>query len=415
MVGPPPGGGLEIESDRRPGAPGRLETTHRIHFADGGDLGRLPRKSVELVVTSPPYPMIEMWDGTFGEQDDGIRRALSAGRGFEAFEAMHRLLDRTWKEVHRVLVPGGIACINVGDAVRTIDGQFVLYPNHVRVLSSLVRLGFSPLPCILWRKQTNAPNKFMGSGMLPAGAYVTLEHEHVLIARKGRKRELLSAAARARRRESAFFWEERNAWFSDVWLDLKGGRQDLLDGESRDRSGAFPFELPYRLISMFSLQGETVLDPFLGTGTTAFAAMAAARSSIGFERDRSLEREIGSRSSAIVEAANARIAARLDSHVRFISGRFQERGRSGYPNRHYGFPVVTRQETELVLYRLTSVRPDGAGGFEAKHAVETRVEHQEDWNAFFAAAGSEPPKPRSRRASGSRIQQLEVFEPEAQE
>ena len=84
---------------------------------------------------------------------------------------------------------GGIACINIGDATRTLNDVFCLYQNHTRIASSMLRIGFLSLPCILWRKQTNAPNKFMGSGMMPPGAYVTLEHEYVLILRKGNKKE----------------------------------------------------------------------------------------------------------------------------------------------------------------------------------------------------------------------------------
>ena len=143
-------------------------------------------------------------------------------------------LTRVWREVHRVLADGGIACINIGDATRTLGDRFALYPNHARILVRLVELGFVPLPVILWRKQTNAPNKFMGSGMLPPGAYVTLEHEYILIVRKGGKRGFLSEEGKGLRRESAFFWEERNRWFSDVWSDLKGTVQGLSDRKVRN-------------------------------------------------------------------------------------------------------------------------------------------------------------------------------------
>src|SRR5690606_1592163 len=142
--------------------------------------------------------------------------------------------------------------------------------------SAFIRLGFANMPNILWRKQTNAPNKFMGSGMLPAGAYVTLEHEWILVFRKAGKRTFRSEAEKKLRRESAFFWEERNTWFSDLW-DLKGVKQKITNSGSRDRSAAYPFELPYRLINMYSVKGDIVLDPFLGTGTTALAAMATER------------------------------------------------------------------------------------------------------------------------------------------
>ena len=352
--------------DREP-----LKTGHRIHFAEAGTLEAVPSGSVQLVVTSPPYPMIEMWDQCFAEQDPQIGEAMDKRRGWQAFERMHALLDRTWKSVHRVLAPGGLACINIGDATRTLDGVFVLYPNHARILSYLMKLRFNPLPAILWRKQTNAPNKFMGSGMLPAGAYVTLEHEYVLIVRKGDKRFFGSEAGKQRRSESAFFWEERNQWFSDVWFDLKGTVQSISNGKTRERSGAFPFELAYRLISMFSLKGDLVLDPFLGTGTTMLAAMASARNSAGYERDQNLRDEIVEKAEGIVPAANARIRERLESHSAFVNERFRERGKFGYQNRCYGFPVVTRQETGLYLNPLVEIRRTGEEGFEAEHGLPT--------------------------------------------
>ena len=156
-----------------------------------------------------------------------------------------------------------------------------------RILTRCLSLGFDILPAVLWRKQTNAPNKFMGSGMLPAGAYVTLEHEFILIMRKGSKRRVESPREKRVRRESAFFWEERNRWFSDVW-DFKGTRQALGHPDLRERSAAFPFELPFRLINMYSMRGDTVLDPFVGTGTTVLAAMAGGRHSIGVDIDETL-------------------------------------------------------------------------------------------------------------------------------
>ena len=89
------------------------------------------------------------------------------GNGLFAFELMHIELDKVWNEVFRVLKEGGIACINIGDATRTINKNFQLYSNHSRIINHCTKIGFSALPMILWRKQTNAPNKFMGSGMLP--------------------------------------------------------------------------------------------------------------------------------------------------------------------------------------------------------------------------------------------------------
>ncbi|MGB9925405.1 MAG: DNA-methyltransferase [Candidatus Bathyarchaeales archaeon] len=333
-----------------------VKTLHKVLFKNAQDMKEVPCESVDLVVTSPPYPMIAMWDGVFAEQNPAVGEALRRDDGCGAFELMHRELDKVWTQVYRVLRNGGFACINIGDATRTVGGEFKLYPNHSRVLSYCLKLGFSALPEILWRKQTNAPNKFMGSGMLPAGAYVTLEHEFILILRKGKPRRFRGADEQRRRRESAFFWEERNEWFSDVWEDLKGAKQNNIDKAIRDRSGAFPFELPYRLINMYSIKGDMVLDPFFGTGTTMVAAMAAGRNSIGFEADPNFKRHIFHRFAGVVDFANQQIDARLRRHVAFVKERTKTHGALGYINRHYGFPVMTQQETEILLNKLREVK-----------------------------------------------------------
>lgn len=331
--------------------------------------------------------MIEMWDDSFAAQDPGVAKALAQAEGMAAFERMHGVLDTVWKEVARVLVEGGIVCVNIGDATRTLQGRFALFPNHARIASAFLELGFTPLPVILWRKQTNAPNKFMGSGMLPPGAYVTLEHEYVLIFRKGDKRPFPSATSKANRQASSFFWEERNQWFSDVWFDLKGSRQDLVDKATRSRSGAFPFELPYRLISMFSVKGDTVLDPFLGLGTTALAAMASARHSIGFELEPRFLPVITERIDKVVELANGRINGRLADHAEFVRQRHEKKGAFKHRNEHYGFPVVTRQETGLLLNSLVDVlsveEADGETTFQVQYSSLPQTQHGADWERFF--------------------------------
>ena len=171
-----------------------METTrHEIHFADSREMAAVPDGSVSLVVTSPPYPMIELWDAQFAAAGPDIADALEGEDGARAFDLMHLRLDRVWQECHRLLQPGGLACINIGDATRKIGGEFRLFSNHSRILQALTGMGFSVLPDILWRKPTNAPNKFLGSGMLPAGAYVTYEHEYILIVRKGGPRKFSPA------------------------------------------------------------------------------------------------------------------------------------------------------------------------------------------------------------------------------
>jgi DNA modification methylase len=344
-----------------------MKTLHRVFFDDSREMKKVPDSSVDLVVTSPPYPMISMWDSVFSKQNPAVAAALRSSDGDGAFELMHRELDKVWRQMYRVLKNGGFACINIGDATRSVDGDFKMYLNHSRVLQCCLRLGFNALPMILWRKQTNAPNKFMGSGMLPAGAYVTLEHEYLLILRKGGKRVFKSDAEKTRRKQSAFFWEERNLWFSDFWEDLKGTRQSSIDTSLRERSGAYPFELAYRLINMFSLKEDTVLDPFLGTGTTMFAAMAAGRNSIGIELDLNFREHILSRIKNLVDDANTLIRRRIQNHIRFVQSRLDAKKTTGYVNKHYGFPVMTRQETEILLEELTKIDVVGDCIFEVEY------------------------------------------------
>jgi DNA modification methylase len=362
-------------------------SVHRIVFKNSQKMKALSQESVDLVVTSPPYPMIEMWDDIFSKQSRRVRNALKKNDGPAAFEEMHLQLDEVWDELARVLKPGGIACINIGDATRTINEHFALYTNHSRILSHMQAIGFSALPTILWRKQTNAPNKFMGSGMLPPGAYVTLEHEYVLILRKGAKREFVGMDEKKNRRRSAYFWEERNQWFSDVWMDLKGTTQNLADSKARNRSGAFPFELPYRLINMFSVKGDMVLDPFLGLGTTMFAAMAAGRNSVGYEIDSQLRESILPHSNDIVNLANRRLSMRLEAHLEFVKERFQEKGKFKYTNTHYLFPVITNQEKEMLLNQLESVSQSEKDGFKVTYSDTPQKDFCGNWEEYILSDG----------------------------
>ena len=365
-----------------------MKTTHKHDICNAVKMAALADRSVNLVVTSPPYPMIDMWDEIFCRQNGKIEKALKKPDGTLAFELMHQVLDRVWEEVFRVLLPGGFACINIGDATRTLGNNFALYPNHARILNATQALGFTALPCILWRKQTNAPNKFMGSGMLPAGAYVTLEHEYILILRRGGKREFTSPAAKENRRQSALFWEERNQWFSDIWMDLKGTRQAMGKQKNRKRSGAFPFELAYRLINMYSVKQDLVLDPFLGTGTTTLAAMAAGRNSSGYEIDPSLLENFYDKCNDSLGHFSSAIQRRIDLHNEFVHRRLEAGKPIKHENTHYGFPVVTRQEKELVFSIPVSVEQQGD-----EHMVVNYDIHSRETANTVTAPQNTPPGP----------------------
>jgi modification methylase len=354
-----------------------MQSIHQVRYGTATAMDDVEDESIDLVVTSPPYPMIEMWDEVFSRQCPDVKEAVGKGDGNRAFELMHGVLDRAWREVYRVLKTGSFACINIGDATRTIGDTFRLYANHARILQSCLGLGFSNLPAIIWRKQTNAPNKFMGSGMLPAGAYVTLEHEFILVLRKGQKRKCSTPAEKLRRLESAFFWEERNVWFSDVWWDLKGTGQAINNSQARQRSGAFPFELPYRLINMYSMKGDTVLDPFLGTGTTTLTAIAAGRNSIGVEVDERLSPVICDLlAHGVVDRSNERIRRRFSDHIAFVAERERTHGPDcfKYRNKHYGFPVMTRQEVEMKIEYLNRVRREDGDAFVAEYTTDACLE-----------------------------------------
>lgn len=318
-------------------------------------MSQINDNSVDLVITSPPYPMIEMWDEIMSFQNPLIKKAFNESQPELAFELMHKELDAVWKECYRVVKDGGFICINIGDATRTIDGEFRLYNNHSRITQYCTSLGLTNLPNIIWRKQTNAPNKFMGSGMLPCGAYITLEHEYILIFRKGSKRNYKNAEQKADRRESSYFWEERNVWFSDLW-DLKGTKQKIANTSTRDRSAAYPFEIPYRLINMYSQRGDVVLDPFLGTGTTTQAAMLLGRDSIGYEIDENMLQVIQSNiKSMSVEDMNKIIKARFDKHIEFVEERTKTKGGLRYTNEHLNCSVMTAQELDIRFNYVHSI------------------------------------------------------------
>lgn len=191
-----------------------------------------------------------MWDEILNRQDGNIKTLIAHNKGSEAFELMHFELDKVWNEVNRVVKKSGFVCVNIGGADRILGENFNLFANHARFISHFVRMGFINLPEIIWRKSTNSPNKLMGSVMLPSGAYVTLEHEFILIFSKGGKRIFKSDAEKLKRQQSAFFWEEQNIWFSELWT-LTGTNQKLNNRNSRERSAAYPFDLACRLTDNF--------------------------------------------------------------------------------------------------------------------------------------------------------------------
>ncbi len=205
----------------------------------------------------------------------------------------------------------------------------------------------------------------MGSGMLPAGPYVTLEHEYILIFRKGGKR-IFSENENTLRKKSAFFWEERNQWFSDIWYDVKGISQVLEDKKMRERSAAFPFEIAYRLINMYSIQNDLVLDPFLGTGTTLIAALISGRNSIGYEIDDNLFSLITERIANAKKMANTIIRSRLDNHEKFVKKRGETK-KFEHQSIDYNFPVTSKQEKNIWIPLISDIIPIKKNEYQVKY------------------------------------------------
>ena len=272
-----------------------METEHRIIIGNSQRMPELADSSVHLMVTSPPYPMIKMWDTVFAKIDPVIAvlwRELATARREETvtkiYERMHENLAKVWREAHRILIEGGIACINIGDATRTVNGRFRLFANHSKIIEHCERQGFTTLPYVLWKKPTTKPKykgkgAFLGSGFLPPNAYVTLDCEFILLFRKGKLRKF--PPNDSRRYESAFSKKQRDQWFSQIW-ELVGARQK--ESRMERRVAMFPKEIANRLVRMFSVKGDTVLDPFVGSGTTTIVAMQNERNSVGYEADESL-------------------------------------------------------------------------------------------------------------------------------
>ena len=342
------------------------KTTHGLYFKNSNEMSEVESETVDLMITSPPYPMIEMWDNLFSSNNEEISLALQEDDGKKAYNLMHDELDKIWTEVARVLKPSGIACVNIGDATRKINKSFQLFTNHVKISAFFEDNGFISLPCILWRKPTNSPNKFLGSGMLPPNAYVTLEHEYILIFKKGKRNRKIPPKSE-NRYNSAFFWEERNRWFSDVWEDIRGVSQKINNNnnnnsnKTRERSAAYPLMLPYRLINMFSIHEDVILDPFWGTGTTTLAAIISARNSIGYELNSEFKKIFDYNLQKIKKMTDLIKTDRIQKHYEFIQNRKKQGKEIKYNASNYDFQVITKQEEDILFYSVENYEKNKHG------------------------------------------------------
>jgi site-specific DNA-methyltransferase (adenine-specific) len=258
-----------------------LPSVHRLVQGDARDLSFIPDASIHLVVTSPPYWSLKRYNDSEGQMGH-----------IEDYEQFLAELHRVWSEVLRVLVPGGRLVCVVGDVClsrRENNGRHTVVPLHADICVQCRRLGFDNLNPIVWHKISNAAfeanktSKFLGKPYEP-NAIIKNDMEFILMQRKpGGYRQ----PTENQRHLSAIPKDKFDAWFQQIWT--------ITGASTREHPAPFPLELASRLVQMFSFTGDTVLDPFCGTGTTMVAALKHGRNSLGIELDTAYCQQAASR------------------------------------------------------------------------------------------------------------------------
>ncbi len=247
-------------------------TEHKIVFGDSRDMKQIKDKSVHLIITSPPYWQLK----DYGD-DNQI--------GFnDSYEEYINNLNLVWKECNRVLADGCRLCINIGDqfARSVYYGRYKVIPIRTEIIRFCETLGMDYMGAIIWQKattmNTSGGGAIMGSFPYPRNGILKMDYEFILVFKKLGNAPKPTAE---QKKNSTITKSEWNEYFSSHW-NFNGVKQ-------LGHIAMFPEELPKRLIKMFSFAGETVLDPFLGSGTTSLAATNLGRNSIGYEINKEFE------------------------------------------------------------------------------------------------------------------------------
>lgn len=248
------------------------QTTHELIQGDARAASALPEDSIHLVVTSPPYWTLKRYHGH--------EEQLGHVADYDEFIAA---LDEVWRNCFRALVPGGRLIVNVGDVClsrKKNNGRHTVVPLHATIQEHCKAIGFDNLAPIIWHKIANAKYEVSGGGGFLGKPYepnavIKNDIEFVLMQRKPGGYRSPSQRERVLSIISA---ENYQTWFRQIWADLRGT-------SSPNHPAPYPLEFAERLVRMFSFVGDTVLDPFMGTGTTNLACARWGRHSIGIELD----------------------------------------------------------------------------------------------------------------------------------
>ena len=243
-----------------------MKTVHKIIIGDSRQMGDAPDESVHLIITSPPYWQLK---------DYGNGRQI----GFnDTYEEYINNLNLAWNECYRILHKGCRLCINIGDqfARSVYYGRYKVIPIRTEIIKFCESAGFDYMGAIIWQKVTTCHTTggatVMGSFPYPRSGVLKLDYEFILILKKYGNQPKVSREVKL---QSRLTQDEWNRYFIGHW-NFSGAKQDK-------HLAMFPEELPRRLIKMFSFVGDTVLDPFLGSGTTSLTAKNLRRDSIGYE------------------------------------------------------------------------------------------------------------------------------------
>lgn len=281
-----------------------MKITHKIIIGDSRWMKEVPDESVHLIITSPPYWQLK---------DYGNGKQI----GFnDTYEEYINNLNLVWNECHRILHEGCRLCINIGDqfARSVYYGRYKVIPIRTEIIKFCESTGFDYMGAIIWQKVTTCHTTggatVMGSFPYPRNGILKLDYEFILIFKKYGKPPKVSNEIKE---QSKLMQEEWNQYFTGHWN---------FPGEKQDKHLAmFPEELPKRLIKMFSFVGDTVLDPFLGSGTTSLAAKNMNRNSIGYEINEAflptVKEKIGIKQTTIFQEATFEIIKQEEPKIDF--------------------------------------------------------------------------------------------------